>query len=114
MIGEGAACLALVIGSLLAAPMTLIPLVYVVLMVAGSWIIPLLTSYVPHNAAGTDELTQTRAFRGSVLSVLAFEHLYHLEHHIYPAVPHQNWPELARRLDPHLSEAGVKPVKLWF
>ena len=46
--------------------------------------------------------------------MLALGHLYHLEHHLYPAVPHQNWPELARRLDPHLRRAGVRPVRLWF
>ena len=88
--------------------------IYVALMVAGSWVIPLATSYVPHDVTGADELTQTRAFRGRVASVLALEHLYHLEHHLYPAVPHQNWPELARRLDPHLARAGVRPVRIGF
>ena len=41
-------------------------------------------------------------------------HLYHLEHHLFPAVPHTNWPRLAKRLDPHLAKAGVKPVVFWF
>jgi beta-carotene hydroxylase len=39
--------------------------------------------------------------------------LYHLEHHLYPAVPHHHWPELARRLDPYLDAADIAPVKLW-
>ena len=77
--------------------------VYTALMIAGSWLIPLATSYVPHDPAGTDELTQTRAYRGRVASAIALGHLYHLEHHLYPAVPHQHWPELARRLDPYLA-----------
>jgi beta-carotene hydroxylase len=59
-------------------------------------------------------LQQTRVFRGKVASLIAFEHLYHLEHHLYPSVPHQNWPTLARRLDPYLLRAGITPIKFWF
>jgi beta-carotene hydroxylase len=88
--------------------------VYASLMIAGSWIIPLVTSYVPHNPAGATDLTQTRLFRGRLLSILALEHLYHLEHHLYPMVPHHHWPALARRLNPHFERAGIKPVILWF
>ena len=44
--------------------LTPIFLVYVVLMVMGSWIIPLITSYLPHDPDGADELSQTRVFRG--------------------------------------------------
>jgi beta-carotene hydroxylase len=88
--------------------------VYAALMVMGSWVIPLITSYVPHNPAGTTALSQTRLFRGRVASLVAMEHLYHLEHHLYPAVPHHNWPKLARRLDPYFKAAGVEPVVLGF
>jgi beta-carotene hydroxylase len=88
--------------------------VYAVLMIMGSWIIPLVTSYIPHNPAGETAITQTRLFRGRVASVIAMEHLYHLEHHLYPGVPHHNWPKLARRLDPYFKQAGVRPVVLGF
>ncbi len=81
-------------------------------MVVGSWIIPLITSYLPHDAEAPDALHQTRLFRGSVVSIVACDHLYHLEHHLYPAVPHQNWPQLARRLDPWFDAAGIKPVRI--
>jgi beta-carotene hydroxylase len=114
ILGEGIAGVALLglAGGLW--PITPVPLVYAALVIAGSWVIPLVTSYLPHDPHGKDELSRTRAFRGVVASLVALEHLYHLEHHLYPAVPHQNWPELARRLDPHLAEAGVRPIKLWF
>lgn len=95
-------------------PITPIFAVYAVLMIMGSWIIPLVTSYLPHNPQGQSVLSQTRLFRGKVLSIIAMEHLYHLEHHLYPAVPHHNWPVLARRLDPFLRAAGVEPVVLGF
>jgi beta-carotene hydroxylase len=83
-------------------------------MIMGSWIIPLITSYIPHDPHGENELSQTRLFRGKIVSIIALEHLYHLEHHLYPSVPHHNWPELARTLDPFFEEAGVKPIRIWF
>ena len=114
IVGEGAACVVLVALSAALAPRMPIYLTYVVLMVMGSWIIPLITSYLPHDPQGKNELFQTRVFRGKVASILAVEHLYHLEHHLYPAVPHQNWPRLAKLLDPIFANAGVKPIKFWF
>jgi beta-carotene hydroxylase len=111
---EGILILLAYVASLLALPRTPIPLVYAVLMTMGAWIIPFITSYIPHNPDAEDSVHQTRAFRGKALSILAFEHLYHLEHHLYPSVPHHNWPKLARRLDPFLHAAGIRPIKLWF
>ena len=111
---EGVGCLLLVALAVLLYPVTPVFLVYVVLMIMGSWIIPLITSYIPHHPDGSDMLTQTRLFRGRVASIIAIEHLYHLEHHLYPAVPHHNWPKLAKRLDSFFEEASVKPIKIWF
>ena len=88
--------------------------VYALLVIAGSWIFPFITSYLVHDPHGADELQQTRLFRGGMLSLVAFEHLYHLEHHLFPQVPHQRWPELARRLDPFFESHGVRAVRLWF
>ena len=97
-----------------AIPITPAPIVYAALMIMGSWIFPVITAYIPHDASGTSDLTQTKLFRGKVLSWLALEHLYHLEHHLYPGVPHHNWPELAVRLDPYFERAGLRPIKLFF
>lgn len=87
--------------------------VYALLVIAGSWIFPFITSYLVHDPHGADELHQTRLFRGRMFSLVAFEHLYHLEHHLFPQVPHQRWPELARRLDPFFESHGVRAVR-WF
>lgn len=114
IIFEGLVCIVAVVAAVLSAMVSIVPVVYVGLMVAGSWIIPLITSYLPHDAIATDELHQTRAFRGRVASLIALEHLYHLEHHLYPSIPHHHWPTLARRLDPFLEAAGIRPVKFWF
>lgn len=114
IVGEGIAVFAIVLGAIAALPWTIIPGVYVGLMIAGSWTIPLITSYLPHDADAPDVLHQTRVFRGLLARIVAFDHLYHLEHHLYPAVPHQNWPQLAQRLDPWFDAAGIKPVRIGF
>jgi beta-carotene hydroxylase len=114
VIGEGVACLALATSAVASSAATTVFLVYMALVVMGGWVIPLATARLPHDPLGKDELFQTRAFRGVVASVVALEHLYHLEHHLYPSVPHHNWRRLARRLDPYLARAGVRPVRFWF
>lgn len=112
--GEGAAIVILVSLSLLTIPWTILPVIYCGLVIAGSWVYPFMTSWVPHDASGTSEITQTRLFRGQVVRYLALEHLYHLEHHLYPQVPHHRWPDLAKRLDPYFKKLGLTPVILWF
>ncbi|HUY89925.1 MAG TPA: fatty acid desaturase [Pirellulales bacterium] len=112
IIAEGIGVAAIILAALASLPWTIVPGVYAGLMIAGSWTIPLVTSYFPHDANAPDALRQTRLFRGWIARIVAFDHLYHLEHHLYPAVPHQNWPRLARRLDPWLAAAGVKPVRI--
>jgi beta-carotene hydroxylase len=102
-------CVAAAVGL---AGVTLAPLVYVGLAYLGTWVVPFATSYFPHTPNGDSSLSQTRRFRGRVARLVALDHLYHLEHHLYPAVPHHRWPELARRLDPHLDRAGVPRVPL--
>lgn len=114
IVAEGIAVLATVLGAIAALPWTILPGAYAALMIAGSWTIPLITSYVPHDANASDVLHQTRVFRGILARIVAFDHLYHLEHHLYPAVPHQNWVRLARRLDPWFDAAGIKPVRIGF
>lgn len=89
---------------------TLIPLVYAALVVLGSWGFPLVTVYIPHDGQATHPLAQTRLFRGWLVQLVAFHHLYHLEHHLYPAVPHHHWRSLAGRLDAYFHARGVRPV----
>ena len=112
--GEGMAVITLLTGAIAAIPRTPIPAIYATLMIAGSWIFPIVTVFIPHLPLGASELTRTKLFRGKVLSIIAAGHLYHLEHHLYPQVPHQFWPRLARRLDPHFARLGIHPVKLFF
>lgn len=111
---EGIACAGLIAAAIVLCLFTPVFLIYVILMFMGSWILPLMTSYIPHDPHGKNPLFQTRLFRGKIASLIAMEHLYHLEHHLYPSIPHHNWRKLAQRLDPFFEKNGVKPIKLWF
>jgi beta-carotene hydroxylase len=85
-------------------------LAYAAMAIVGSWVYPLLTVYLPHHDYGDEPLRQTRTLRGRVIPAIFLELTYHLEHHLYPAVPSHNLPELSRRLDPIFARAGVRPV----
>ena len=104
---EAAGILLLLIAATYSVRWTVAPLVYAGLVIAGSWIFPLVTVYIPHIADGQTPLSQTRLFRGVFYRIIALDHLYHLEHHLYPAVPHHHWRRLAVRLDPWFKQLGV-------
>ena len=58
--------------------------------------------------------TVARTERNPLINVLTFNLLYHVEHHLFPAIPSNHLPELAKRLDkaaPHLTKAAVLPNK---
>ena len=58
--------------------------------------------------------TIARTERNPLANLLTFNLLYHVEHHLFPAVPSNHLPELAKRLDtavPHLTKRHVLPSK---
>jgi beta-carotene hydroxylase len=112
MATEAAWVMACIVVSVLAARVTMIPLVYVVLVVTSSWLYPFATVWVPHHSPGETAVTQTIAVRGRWVPELFLQHTYHLEHHLYPAVPSHRWPELARRLDPWLRAHGARVMQI--
>lgn len=84
---------------------------YFILVQIGSWVYPMFTVYIPHRLNHTHPIFQTRVFRGFVISTLFAHHNYHLEHHLYPMVPHQNWRKLSKRLSPYLEEYNLETIK---
>jgi fatty acid desaturase len=87
-------------------------LAYVVMVVVGSWIYPLLTVHLPHYDYGETPLTQTRTLRGRIIPALFLELTYHLEHHLYPQVPSHHLASLSRRLGPYFRANGVTPWRV--
>lgn len=56
--------------------------------------------------------TVARTERYELVNLLTFNLLYHVEHHLFPAVPSNHLPELAKRLDataPQLTHQHVLP-----
>ena len=110
LLAEAAVPVAAVAGGILLWPVSPALLGYATMAIVGSWVYPLLTVYLPHHDYGDEPLTQTRTLRGRIIPAVFLELTYHLEHHLYPQVPSHNLPELARRLDPYFTAAGVRPV----
>ena len=69
--------LTLVAFSILLYPITPVLLVYVILVYVGSWVYPLFTVYIPHNAHEKYPIFQTKAFRGKIISTIFAHHNYH-------------------------------------
>lgn len=112
LLSEAGVAVGFLAGGVLLSSVTLAPLVYSALVIVGSWTYPLLTVHLPHRHYGETPLTQTHTLRGRIVPALFLELTYHLEHHLYPQVPSHHLPELARRLDPFLRDAGVEPIRV--
>lgn len=87
-------------------------LVYAGLVIGGSWVYPISTVHLPHNVQGKNALFQTYTLRGRIIPKLFLELTYHLEHHLYPAVPSHHYADLANRLEPYLRRHGVEPIRV--
>lgn len=61
---------------------------------------------VHHDTHEHPEIARTQ--RGSWKNKITFSMFYHLEHHLFPAVPTIKLPELARRIDEALPELDKK------
>jgi fatty acid desaturase len=59
---------------------------------------------------GCDHHTIARTQRGWLKNVVSYAMFYHLEHHLFPAVPTSHLPELARRLDQKIPNRNQKMV----
>lgn len=78
-------------------------------MIAGQWLWSFFTVWAVHR--GCDHERQpARTQRGRLKNLLACDMFYHLEHHLFPAVPNCHLAELSRRLDAALPELKQKSV----
>lgn len=57
-----------------------------------------------------DETVYARSERRPLANLLTFNLLYHIEHHLYPAVPTNHLPMLAARLERHAPQWTQQPV----
>lgn len=59
---------------------------------------------------GCDEVVYARSERHPLINLLTFNLLYHIEHHLFPAVPTNHLPTLAKRLDVAAPQWTQQPV----
>jgi len=62
-----------------------------------------LRAYIEHAGMGVGLFRDTRSYTSPIYTALFFGNNYHLEHHVYPAVPSYHLPALHR----YLARAGV-------
>ena len=85
---------------------------YAVAVLLSSWFYPVFAVWLPHRYFEPEPTRHALTFRGVLMPRLFLPLAYHLEHHLYPAVPSHNLPELARRLEPTLRARGVGVVRV--
>ena len=59
---------------------------------------------------GCDDVVYARSERHPLINLLTFNLLYHIEHHLFPAVPTNHLPILAKRLDATAPQWTQQPV----
>lgn len=80
---------------------------HMAVMIAGEFLMAFFAVWtVHHDTHDHPELARTQ--RGTWKNKITFSMFYHLEHHMFPAVPTIKLPELARRIDNALPELEKK------
>ncbi|WP_276481303.1 fatty acid desaturase family protein [Paraflavitalea pollutisoli] len=80
---------------------------HIIVMVIGEFLMAFFAVWtVHHHTEETPELARTQ--RSGWKNRITFSMFYHLEHHLFPAVPTIKLPELARRIDETLPELEKK------
>jgi fatty acid desaturase len=80
---------------------------HIIIMVIGEFLMAFFAVWtVHHDTHENPEFARTQ--RGSWKNKLTFSMFYHLEHHLFPAVPTIKLPELAKRIDEALPNIEKK------
>lgn len=90
------------------------PLLYhIAAMLAAQCLTAFFAVWITHH--GCDGALIARTQRGRLLNLLSYNMFFHLEHHLFPAVPVSRLPRLAARIDaavPLLTAKMVVPLRL--
>lgn len=80
---------------------------HIIIMIIGEFLMAFFAVWtVHHDTHDAPELARTQ--RGDWKNKVTFSMFYHLEHHLFPAVPTIKLPELAKRIDEALPEIEKK------
>ncbi len=95
---------------IMTAFMTMHPVLmyHVLVMLVANMMVGFFAVWSVHH--GCDEIIYARSERQPLINRLTFNLLYHVEHHLFPAVPTNRLPELAKRLDIAAPQWTQQPV----
>ena len=81
---------------------------HVLVMILANTMVGFFAVWSVHH--GCDEVVYARSERHPLINLLTFNLLYHIEHHLFPAVPTNHLPTLAKRLDAAAPQWTQQPV----
>lgn len=81
---------------------------HVLVMMIANMLVGFFAVWSVHH--GCDEIVYARSERHPLINLLTFNLLYHIEHHLFPAVPTNHLPQLAERLDRAAPQWTQQPV----
>lgn len=100
----------LIFAVIAAAFITMHPILiyHVLVMILANTMVGFFAVWSVHH--GCDEVVYARSERHPLINLLTFNLLYHIEHHLFPAVPTNHLPILAKRLDVAAPQWTQQPV----
>ncbi len=93
-------------------PVTIVPLIYVVLMQLGTFLFAVLLAKGPQANFGRETTTPLMLVRGRLTGLLLFNHHLHVEHHAYPKVPIARLRHLSPTVEHALADRDVLRIHL--
>ena len=81
---------------------------HVLVMILANTMVGFFAVWSVHH--GCDDVVYARSERHPFFNLLTFNLLYHIEHHLFPAVPTNHLPILAKRLDANAPQWTQQPV----
>ena len=81
---------------------------HVLVMILANTMVGFFAVWSVHH--GCDGVVYARSERHPLINLLTFNLLYHIEHHLFPAVPTNHLPILAKRLDAAAPQWTQQPV----
>lgn len=93
-------------------PITILPMVYLVLMQAGSFLFAVMLAKGPQTNFGREANTPLIMVTAKLTGLFLFNHHHHLEHHLYPKVPMARLGQLSSVVEEALEGADIHHVDL--
>ncbi len=88
-------------------------LLHVFIMFLLNTFVGLMAGWCVHHGCGNaDNELIARTERNKLINAITFNQLFHMEHHLFPSVPSNHLPQLAKRLDkvaPEMTQLRVVP-----